>query len=152
MLVLVSLLSACGAENQYPDWTPEIDFEPPADYQITIFEAQDPEPASEARLADPRPNIIFALTDDQPPQRVAYMPTVKNVLMAEGGQLRERLPDHALVLSRPRQHPERRVRPQPQSLYQPLPDGLREKSSMMFPPWRSGCERLATAPAISVST
>lgn len=81
---IVILLSSCGAENSYPEWTPEIDFEPPADYQVTLFEAQDPEPASDARLADPRPNIIFVLTDDQPPQTVAYMPTVRNVLMAEG--------------------------------------------------------------------
>ena len=84
IVVLVFFLTSCGGGNPYPNWTPEIDFEPPADYSVTIFEAQDPEPASEARLADPRPNIIFIMTDDQPPQTVAYMPTVKNVLMAEG--------------------------------------------------------------------
>jgi hypothetical protein len=84
-LFVAFLLTSCGAENPYPDWTPEIDFEPPADYSVTIFEAQEPaEPASAARLADPRPNIIFVLTDDQPPQTVAYMPTVKNVLLAGG--------------------------------------------------------------------
>jgi N-acetylglucosamine-6-sulfatase len=77
-------LSACGTKKPYPDWTPEINFQPPGEYQVTIFEAENPAPASEARLADPRPNIIFVLTDDQPPHTVAYMPTVKNVLMAEG--------------------------------------------------------------------
>jgi len=84
ILTVAFFLSSCGNALEYPDWTPEIDFEPPADYQVTIFEVQDPEPASGARLADPRPNIIFIMTDDQPPQTVAYMPTVKNVLMAEG--------------------------------------------------------------------
>ena len=82
-LFMAFLLSSCGG-NPYPDWTSEIDFEPPADYQVTVFEAQDPQPASEARLVDPRPNIIFVLTDDQPVQTVAYMPTVKNVLLTNG--------------------------------------------------------------------
>jgi arylsulfatase A-like enzyme len=84
IFLIAFMLSACRTQNPYPDWTPEIDFQPPADYQVTIFEAEHPSPASEARLADPRPNIIFVLTDDQPPHTVAYMPTVKNVLMAEG--------------------------------------------------------------------
>ncbi len=84
MLVIVFILASCGDTAEYPGWTPEIDFEPPADYQVTIFEAENPEPVSEARLADPRPNIIFIMTDDQPSQTVAYMPTVKNVLMAKG--------------------------------------------------------------------
>jgi arylsulfatase A-like enzyme len=84
IVILAILLPSCGTENPYPAWTPEIDFEPPADYSVTIFEAENPEPASETRLADQRPNIIFIMTDDQPPQTVAYMPTVKNVLMAEG--------------------------------------------------------------------
>ena len=82
--VMAFLLSACGGTLEYPDWSPEIDFEPPAEYTVTIFEADNPSPASEARLADPRPNIILIMTDDQPPQTVAYMPTVKNILMAEG--------------------------------------------------------------------
>jgi len=84
ILFFAFLLTSCGTKNPYPDWTPEIDFEPPADYQVTIFEAQEASPASEARLADPRPNIIFVLTDDQPPHTVAYMPTVKNVLLTQG--------------------------------------------------------------------
>lgn len=83
-LAMAFLFTSCGGTLEYPDWNPEIEFEPPADYQVTIFEAQNPEPASEARLDDPRPNIIFVLTDDQPVQTVAYMPTVKNVLMSEG--------------------------------------------------------------------
>ena len=83
-LVIAFLLPSCSAGNPYPNWTPEINFEPPADYQVTVFEAHDPQPASESRLADPRPNIIFVLTDDQPFQTVAYMPTVKNVLLANG--------------------------------------------------------------------
>jgi len=84
ILITTFLLSSCGDKIEYPDWTPKIDFEPPADYQVTIFEAQEPQQASQKRLDNPRPNIIFVLTDDQPPQTVAYMPTVKNVLMAEG--------------------------------------------------------------------
>ena len=84
MLVVAFLLASCGNQLEYPDWTPEIDFEPPADYHVTIFEAENPVPASEERLADLRPNIVFVITDDQPPQTVAYMPTVKNVLLAEG--------------------------------------------------------------------
>ena len=84
ILITTFLISSCGDKIEYPDWTPEINFEPPADYQVTVFEAQDPQPASEARLADPRPNIIFVLTDDQPVQTVAYMPTVKNVLLTNG--------------------------------------------------------------------
>jgi arylsulfatase A-like enzyme len=84
ILFLIFLLTSCGDRIEYPDWTPEIDFEPPDDYQVTIFEAENPQPASDMRLADQRPNIIFIMTDDQPVQTVAYMPTVKNVLMAEG--------------------------------------------------------------------
>ena len=85
MLVMAFLLVSCGNQLEYPDWTPEINFEPPADYQVTIFDAQEPvEPASAARMDDPRPNIIFVLTDDQPPHTVAYMPTVKNVLLKNG--------------------------------------------------------------------
>ena len=83
-LFVAFLLPSCSTKNPYPDWTPEIDFTPPADYQVTIFDAENPGTASDARLADPRPNIIFVLTDDQPVQTVAYMPTVKNVLQAEG--------------------------------------------------------------------
>jgi hypothetical protein len=64
-LFVAFLLPSCDTKNPNPDWTPEIDFTPPADYQVTIFDAQDPQPASEARLDDPRPNIIFVLTDGQ---------------------------------------------------------------------------------------
>lgn len=50
----------------------------------TIFDVQVSAPASASRLADERPNIIVILTDDQPFQTVDYMPTVKNVLAAQG--------------------------------------------------------------------
>ncbi|MDO8752369.1 MAG: sulfatase [Anaerolineales bacterium] len=54
-------------------------------YAPTIFTVQhDPGTASAARLADARPNIIFILTDDQPYHTVAYMPTVRDVLMTGG--------------------------------------------------------------------
>ena len=89
-------------------------------------------PPPKARLDDPRPNIIFIMTDDQPPQTVAYMPTVKNVLMAEGVNFRERFPDHTPVLPQPCQHPDRRIRSQSRSLHQPLPDGQRSQIRRCF--------------------
>ncbi len=50
----------------------------------TIFTSANAGPASESRLEDPRPNIIVVLTDDQPYQTLDYMPTVRNVLLAQG--------------------------------------------------------------------
>jgi len=50
----------------------------------TIFDVEILSPASAARLQDPRPNLIFIFTDDQPYHTVDYMPTVKNELMAKG--------------------------------------------------------------------
>lgn len=83
-LASVVFMTTCGSGLEYPDWTPEIVFEPPGNYQVTIFEAENPASASPQRLADPRPNIILILTDDQPPQTVAYMPTVMGELVAGG--------------------------------------------------------------------
>jgi len=67
-------------------YTPEspIDFTPPADYEITHFDIDVQSPASQERLDDSRPNIIFILTDDQPFYTVDYMPTVKNELVKNG--------------------------------------------------------------------
>ncbi len=53
-------------------------------HTATIFKAENGGQASQARLADPHPNIIFILTDDQPYHTVEFMPTVRDVLMKDG--------------------------------------------------------------------
>ena len=82
LLILVILLSACAPAANPPSGTLTI---PPVPTEApTIFDVQVDSPASESRLADTRPNIIVILTDDQPFQTVDYMPTVRNVLAAQG--------------------------------------------------------------------
>lgn len=81
-ILLILLVSSCTSSR--PVEQAPVDFQPPADYAPTIFDTQVESPASPERLADARPNIIFILTDDQPVQTVAYMPTVKDVLLAGG--------------------------------------------------------------------
>ncbi len=78
---MVVLLS-CSPAVYTPE--PPIDFTPPADYEITLFDIDVQSPASQERLDDSRPNIIFILTDDQPFYTVDYMPTVKNELVKNG--------------------------------------------------------------------
>jgi arylsulfatase A-like enzyme len=71
------LLGACGKTESTPTAAP-------IPYKPTIFEVQSDAKASQARLDDPRPNIIFILTDDQPYHTVDFMPTVRDVLMKNG--------------------------------------------------------------------
>ncbi len=82
LVLLVILLTACGSPTYTPEAPLNITF--PADYQPTIFDITVTAPASQARLDDARPNIIVVMTDDQPFHTVDYMPTVKNVLIANG--------------------------------------------------------------------
>ena len=56
----------------------------PAPYSPTIFEVENEAKASQTRLDDPRPNIIFIFTDDQPYHTTQFMPTVRDVLMKDG--------------------------------------------------------------------
>jgi N-acetylglucosamine-6-sulfatase len=57
---------------------------PVATMSPTIFEVKVDQGASAERFKDTRPNIIFILTDDQPFHTLAYMPTVKKELVANG--------------------------------------------------------------------
>ena len=81
----IFLLAAC-AKAEEP--TPATSMEQPAStlvpYSPTIFEVEKEAKASQARLDDPRPNIIFIFTDDQPYHTTQYMPTVRDVLMKDG--------------------------------------------------------------------
>ena len=79
------LLAACVKVGTTP--TASAEEQPastPAPYLPTIFEVQNDAKASQTRLDDPRPNIIFIFTDDQPYHTVQYMPTVRDVLMKDG--------------------------------------------------------------------
>lgn len=78
------LLIACAkaAETSAPE-EPQIEATPEP-YFPTIFESPEAGPASEERLNDPRPNIIFIFTDDQPYHTVDFMPTVRDVLKKGG--------------------------------------------------------------------
>ena len=77
LLAMLVPLSACAVESE-----PEPDAAP-AVYAPTIFDVQ-VEPVGQERLDDPRPNIIFILTDDQPYETVQFMPTVRDVLLGDG--------------------------------------------------------------------
>ena len=78
------LLIACAKATETPvPEEPQIEATPEP-YFPTIFESTEAGPASEERLNDPRPNIIFIFTDDQPYHTVDFMPTVRDVLK-EGG-------------------------------------------------------------------
>jgi len=78
------LLAACVKTKTTPSASPDQPSSTPAPYLPTIFEAQNEAKASQTRLDDPRPNIIFILTDDQPFHTVQYMPTVRDVLIKQG--------------------------------------------------------------------
>jgi len=85
IIVGLTLLAACNSAKATP--TAILQEEPattPVPYSPTIFEVQNDAKASQARLDDPRPNIIFIFTDDQPYHTVEYMPTVRDVLMKKG--------------------------------------------------------------------
>jgi N-acetylglucosamine-6-sulfatase len=80
---LTSVLFLGGCEPV----TPTAPYNPPTsvlNQAPTIFDINIDTPASQARLNDPRPNIIVILTDDQPYHTVDYMPAVKHQLMAGG--------------------------------------------------------------------
>jgi len=61
-----------------------VDRPPVPNLEPTVLDVEVESPAMQARLDDPRPNIIFVMTDDQPYRTTDYMPTVRNVLMTEG--------------------------------------------------------------------
>lgn len=85
ILMGVFLLAACAKVEASP--TPAPQQEPqstPTPYSVTIFGAKNQAKASQTRLDDPRPNIIFIFTDDQPYHTTQYMPTVRDVLMKDG--------------------------------------------------------------------
>jgi N-acetylglucosamine-6-sulfatase len=80
----ILLLAACVKAEATPTAEPEQPASTSAPYSPTIFEIRNEAKASQARLDDPRPNIIFIFTDDQPYHTVQYMPTVRDVLMRDG--------------------------------------------------------------------
>ena len=84
ILMGILLLAACAKAESTPTASPEEPASTPVPYSPTIFEVQNDAKASQARLDDPRPNIIFILTDDQPYHTVQYMPTVRDVLIKQG--------------------------------------------------------------------
>jgi arylsulfatase A-like enzyme len=83
LFFVIFFLAACVKAES----TPTASSDPaaaPAPYSPTIFEVKNDAKASQTRLDDPRPNIIFILTDDQPYHTVEYMPTVRDVLIKNG--------------------------------------------------------------------
>lgn len=78
---LFMLLVSCAPATVPARYAPPT---PIVSHAATVFEIDIPAPAAPQRFADPRPNLIFILTDDQPYHTVDYMPTVKNELMAKG--------------------------------------------------------------------
>ncbi len=80
---LLLFLAACASAEATPTANP-VPAADPAPYAPTIFEVKSEAQASQSRLDDPRPNIIFILTDDQPYHTVEYMPTVRDILIKQG--------------------------------------------------------------------
>ena len=80
----IFLLAACAKAEETPTASAEEPASTPAPYSPTIFEAKDEAKASQTRLDDPRPNIIFIFTDDQPYHTTQFMPTVRDVLIKHG--------------------------------------------------------------------
>ena len=80
---LLLFLAACTSAEATPTANP-VPAADPAPYAPTIFEVKSEAQASQSRLDDPRPNIIFILTDDQPYHTVEYMPTVRDILIKQG--------------------------------------------------------------------
>lgn len=83
-LFLVALLWSCAPPATAPGEDTPAPVVDPAPYSATLFEVESEAQASQSRLDDERPNIIFVLTDDQPYETVQYMPTVRDVLMKNG--------------------------------------------------------------------
>lgn len=85
VLILAALMALTASCAPAPMERPgHFDFSPPQGYAPTIYDTGNGANASAERLADPRPNIIFILTDDQPYYTIDYMPTVTEVLMTGG--------------------------------------------------------------------
>lgn len=83
LIFILCLLAACAKATPTP--APQQGSEStPQPYAPTLFEAENQVRASQSRLDDPRPNIIFILTDDQPYHTIQYMPTVRDVLVGQG--------------------------------------------------------------------
>ncbi len=80
----IFLLAACVSVEANPTASMELPAATPAPYLTTIFKAESEAMASQTRLDDPRPNVIFIFTDDQPYHTTQYMPTVRDVLMKDG--------------------------------------------------------------------
>ena len=80
---LLFFLAACARAESTPTASPAAGADP-VPYLPTIFEVKSDAKASQSRLDDPRPNIIFILTDDQPYHTVEYMPTVRDILIKQG--------------------------------------------------------------------
>ena len=83
LLASLFILAACAQPTPTPTEAPTSGADP-APYSATIFDVKSDAKASQSRLDDERPNIIFVLTDDQPYETVQYMPTVRDVLMKDG--------------------------------------------------------------------
>lgn len=87
ILAVAFLLAACNSDNATPalssSQVPEEEANP-APYSTTIFTSDKKINVSQTRLEDPRPNLIFIFTDDQPYHTVEFMPTVRDVLMKHG--------------------------------------------------------------------
>jgi len=83
ILTSLTMLAACSGRESTPT-AGSVQAATPAPYLPTLFEVQNDAKASQARLDDPRPNIIFILTDDQPYHTVQYMPTVRDILIKQG--------------------------------------------------------------------
>ncbi|MDP1715479.1 MAG: sulfatase [Anaerolineales bacterium] len=81
MLACSLILASCIPANAATPYNPPT---PILSHNPTIFDIDIESPASAERLNDPRLNIIYILTDDQPYHTVEYMPTVKNKLMSNG--------------------------------------------------------------------
>jgi arylsulfatase A-like enzyme len=80
----IFLLAACVSVEATPTAGMELPAAASAPYLTTIFKAESEAMASQTRLDDPRPNVIFIFTDDQPYHTTQYMPTVRDVLMKGG--------------------------------------------------------------------
>src|SRR3990172_1129027 len=81
LILGLSLLGACTSKTNQEEPTAD---SKPVPFTTTIFDSPDAGKASQTRLDDPRPNILFILTDDQPYHTVEFMPTVRETLLKQG--------------------------------------------------------------------
>lgn len=80
-LLTALLLVSCGAKATATQKPADQTAQP---FTSTIFNSKNTTPADASRLEDDRPNIIFILTDDQPPSSLQVLPTIRKELMAKG--------------------------------------------------------------------